>query len=305
MSRYARLLRSSAFALTAAISAPLAPLAVAAQAPAFDSPMVSPDWLSQHLNDPGLVVVHVASNRREYATGHIPGARMLWFGALAPSNPDLTSELPTVAQIDSLIESLGISDNSRVVVYSPQLGPSVARAYMTFDYVGFGGNVAVLDGGFNTWKERGLAVSTEPATGKRGKFTPRVNASVVVTGDFVNANLDKPGVKILDARAATFYNGEGGGQPRPGHIPSAGSLPFMSVVDEKGMLKSREAIAQLLTDAGVKPGDRVVTYCHIGQQGSLLYLASRYAGHQTSLYDGSFEDWSGRPELPLVGPVKK
>jgi len=279
---------------------------VSAQSAAFDSPIVSPEWLSQHLNDPGLVILHVAGNRREYSTGHIPGARMLWFGALAPSNPDLSSELPPVAQIDSVIESLGISDDSKVVVYGAQLGPTVGRAFMTFDYLGFGNRVAVLDGGFNGWKERGLAVSTEPAAAaKRGKFTPRVNSSVVVNGDFVNANLDKAGVKILDARAPNFYNGEGGGQPRPGHIPSAGNVPFTSVVDEKGMLKSREAIAQLLTDAGVKPGDRVVTYCHIGQQASLLYLASRYAGHQASLYDGSFEDWSGRSELPLVGPVKK
>ena len=290
-------------ALTAALSAPLA---ASAQSAAFDSPIVSPEWLSQHLNDPGLVILHVAGNRREYSTGHIPGARMLWFGALAPSNPDLSSELPPIAQIDSVIESLGISDDSKVVVYGAQLGPTVGRAFMTFDYLGFGNRVAVLDGGFNGWKERGLAVSSEPAAAaKRGKFTPRVNSSVVVNGDFVNANLDKAGVKILDARAPNFYNGEGGGQPRPGHIPSAGNVPFTSVVDEKGMLKSREAIAQLLTDAGVKPGDRVVTYCHIGQQASLLYLASRYAGHQASLYDGSFEDWSGRSELPLVGPVKK
>ena len=295
--------RAMFVALAAALSGPLA---VPAQSAAFDSPIVSPEWLSQHLNDPGLVIVHVASNRREYSTGHIPGARMLWFGALAPSNPDLTSELPPVGQIDSIIESLGISDDSKVVVYSGQFGPTVGRAYMTFDYLGFGNRVAVLDGGFNAWKERGLAVSTEAAAAaKRGKFTPRVNSSVVVNGDFVNANLDKAGVKILDARAPNFYNGEGGGQPRPGHIPSAGNVPFTSVVDEKGMLKSREAIAQLLTEAGVKPGDRVVTYCHIGQQASLLYLASRYAGHQTSLYDGSFEDWSGRSELPLVGPVKK
>jgi thiosulfate/3-mercaptopyruvate sulfurtransferase len=295
--------RTMFVALTAALAAPLA---ASAQSPAFDSPIVSPEWLSQHLNDAGLVVVHVAGNRREYSTGHIPGARMLWFGALAPSNPDLTSEIPSVAQIDSVIESLGISDDSKVVVYGAQLGPTVGRAYMTFDYLGFGNRVAVLDGGFNGWKERGLAVSTETAAAaKRGKFTPHVNSSVVVNGDFVNANLDKAGVKILDARTPNFYNGEGGGQPRPGHIPSAGNVPFTSVVDEKGMLKSREAIEQLLTDAGVKPGDRVVTYCHIGQQGSLLYLASRYAGHQTSLYDGSFEDWSGRPELPLVGPVKK
>jgi thiosulfate/3-mercaptopyruvate sulfurtransferase len=292
----------SALILAAVASTPVMAMA---QSPAFDTPVVSAEWLSQHLNDPGLVIVHVASNRRDYATGHVPGARMLWFGALAPSNPDLTSELPPLAQLDSLVESLGISDNSRIVVYSAQLGPSSGRAYVTFDHLGIGDRVALLDGGFNAWKERGLPVSTEVPVVKRGKFTPRVNASAVVTGDFVNANLDKPGIKILDARTPNFYNGEGGGQPRPGHIPSAGNVPFTSVVDEKGMLKSREAIAQLLADAGVKPGDRVVTYCHIGQQGSLLYFASRYAGFQTSLYDGSFEDWSGRSELPLVAPVKK
>jgi thiosulfate/3-mercaptopyruvate sulfurtransferase len=301
MNRRTRLLRSSAFALTVAAPA----IAPAQKAPAFDSPVVSAEWLSQHLNDPGLVVVHVAGNRREYTTGHIPGARMWWGGALMPSNPDLTSELPTVPQLDSIIESLGISDDSKVVVYTTSIGPGTGRAYMTFEYVGFGDRVAVLDGGFNAWKERGQPVSTDVPSVKRGKFTPKVNASVVVTGDFVHANLDKAGVKILDARGASFYNGEGGGQPRPGHIPSAGSMPFTTVVDEKGMLKSREAITQLLADAGVKPGDRVIPYCHIGQQASLLYFAARYAGYQASLYDGSFEDWSGRPELPLVGPVKK
>ena len=298
---------------TRSLRAPAAALALAcvpalsfAQTPAFDSPIVSAEWLQQHLNDPDLVVVHIAGNRREYNTGHIPGSRMWWSGALMPSNPDLTSELPPVATLDSIVESLGISDNSKVVLYTPQLGPTAGRGFMTFEYLGFGHRVAVLDGGFNGWKERGFAVSTDatPAP-KKGKFTPKVHASTVVTGDFVNANLDKAGVKILDARTANFYNGEGGGQPRPGHIPSAGNVPFTTVVDEKGMLKSREAIVQLLADAGVKPGDRVVTYCHIGQQGSLLYLASRYAGYETSLYDGSFEDWSGRPELPLVGPVKK
>ncbi|HUQ80748.1 MAG TPA: sulfurtransferase [Gemmatimonadaceae bacterium] len=302
MKHHARFLRASALAVVAAVSAPVA---ASAQSPGFDSPIVSPDWLSQHLNDPGLVIVHVANNRREYNTGHVPGARMVWGNAIAPSNPDLSTELPPLAQLDSIIESLGISNNSKVVLYGTQLGTGPARAFMTLEYVGMEGRVALLDGGFTAWKEKGLAVSTDPVTAKRAKFTPKVNANVVVTGDFVNANLDKAGIKILDARTPNFYNGDPAGQPRPGHIPSAGNVPFTTVVDEKGMLKSREAITQLLTDAGVKPGDRVVTYCHIGQQGSLLYFASRYAGYQTSLYDGSFDDWSNRPEFPVVGPTKK
>jgi thiosulfate/3-mercaptopyruvate sulfurtransferase len=302
MNRSARLLRASALVVSVAA---VAPVTIVAQTPAFDSPIVSAEWLSQHLNDPGLVVVHVANNRRDYANGHIAGAPMLWFGAIATSNPDFSSELPTVKELDAIIESLGISDNSKVVLYAGQFGPALARAYMTFDYIGFGNRVAVLDGGLPAWKEKGLAVTTDVPTVKRGKFTPKVNSSVVVTGDFVNANLDKAGIKILDARTANFYDGAPAGQPRSGHIPSAGNVPFTSLIDEKGMLKSREAISQLLTDAGVKPGDRVVTYCHIGQQGSLLYLASRYAGYQTSLYDGSFEEWGARTEFPVVGPVKK
>jgi thiosulfate/3-mercaptopyruvate sulfurtransferase len=298
MTRHLRIPRWSAIALTTALAAPVSAFA---QSPAFDSPVVSPEWLSQHLNDPDLVVLNIANNRREYTSGHVPGARMLWFGALAPGNPDLATELPPLAQLDSIIESLGISNNSRIVVYSAQVSPAAGRAYMTLDYLGLGDRTAMLDGGFAGWKERNLPVSTETPTVKRGKFTPRPNASAVVTADFVNASIDKPGVKILDARTSNFYSGEAAGMGgRAGHIPSAGSVPFTSLVDEKGMLKSRAAIAGMLAGAGVKPGDRVVTYCHIGQQGSLLYFASRYAGYQTSLYDGSMEDWGARAELPLV-----
>jgi thiosulfate/3-mercaptopyruvate sulfurtransferase len=298
MTRHLRIPRWSAIALTTALAAPVSAFA---QSPAFDSPVVSPEWLSQHLNDPDLVVLNIANNRREYTSGHVPGARMLWFGALAPGNPDLATELPPLAQLDSIIESLGISNNSRIVVYSAQVSPAAGRAYMTLDYLGLGDRTAMLDGGFAGWKERNLPVSTETPTVKRGKFTPRPNASAVVTADFVNASIDKPGVKILDARTSNFYSGEAAGMGgRAGHIPSAGSVPFTSLVDEKGMLKSRAAIAGMLAGAGVKPGDRVVTYCHIGQQGSLLYFASRYAGYQTSLYDGSMEDWGARTELPLV-----
>lgn len=303
MNLHTRLIRASAVGV---ILAAAAPLAVSAQTPAFDSPIVSPEWLSQHLNDPGLVVVHVAGNRREFLSGHLPGARMLWANYIAPSNPDLASELPSVADLDTLIESLGILNDSKVVLYAAQMSPMAARAYMTFDYIGLGGRVAVLDGGFNVWKEKGLPISTDPApTVKRGKFTPKVSSNVVVSGDFVNANIDKTGIKILDARTQNFYDGAPAGQARAGHIPSAGNVPFTTLVDDKGMLKSREAITQLLTDAGVKPNDRVITYCHIGQQGSLLYLASRYAGHQTSLYDGSMDEWSSRSEFQIVGPVKK
>ena len=101
----------AACALTTAISAPSL-----AQGATLESPVVSTQWLADHLNDPNLVVIHLAGMRRDYTNGHIPGARFLWFNDVAPSNPDLNTELPTVAKLDSLFESLGVSDNSRVVI---------------------------------------------------------------------------------------------------------------------------------------------------------------------------------------------
>ena len=101
--------------LAAALVAGLPALA-SAQGAKFDAPLVSTQWLSEHLNDPSVVVVHLSNARRDYTSGHIPGARFLWVNDIAPSTPDLNTELPKLATLDSLLESLGVSDNTRVVV---------------------------------------------------------------------------------------------------------------------------------------------------------------------------------------------
>jgi thiosulfate/3-mercaptopyruvate sulfurtransferase len=299
-------LRRVARAVSALAAAALVlPTVGHAQAAGFDSPIVSTQWLADHLNDPNVVVLHLAGIRRDYTTGHIPGARFLWFNDVAPSNPDLNTELPSVAQLKSLFESLGVSDNSRIVIYGQIVSPLVARVYMTLDYLGAGDHAAVLDGGLTAWKADGRTVSTEVPKVAPGKFTPHVRAEAVVNADFVKANVDKPGIKILDARTPNFYTGEGGGGPRPGHVQSAQNIPFTTLTDSTGKMKDRATVTGLFTAAGVQPTDRVVTYCHVGQQASLLFLAARYVGLKPSLYDGSFEDWSSRDDTPIVGPVKK
>ena len=165
--------------------------------------------------------------------------------------------------------------------------------------------------GFNAWKAEGRAVSTEVPKFARGKFTPRVRADAVVDADVVKANIDKAGVRILDARTPDFYGATttgpmAGNYARPGHIESALNIPFTTLTDSAGKLKDRATISAMFTAAGVQPTDKVITYCHVGQQASLLFLAARYAGINASLYDGSFEDWSPRAtDYPVVGPVKK
>jgi thiosulfate/3-mercaptopyruvate sulfurtransferase len=287
------------------------PAAASAQSATFDAPIVSTQWLSEHLSDPSVVVLHLANVRRDYTAGHIPGARFLWINDIAPSTPDLSTELPPVAKLDALLESLGVSDNSRIVVYAPTVSTMAARVYMTLDYLGVADRAAVLDGGLNAWKAEGRPISTEVPNVRPGKFTPHVRADAVVDANFVKANINKSGIRILDARDPGFYAATNtgpmsGGYARPGHIESALNIPFTTLTDSTGHLKDRATIAGLFTAAGVQPNERVVTYCHVGQQGSLLFLAARYAGYRSSLYDGSYEDWSPRgADYPVVGPARK
>jgi thiosulfate/3-mercaptopyruvate sulfurtransferase len=117
--------------------------------------------------------------------------------------------------------------------------------------------------------------------------------------DEVKANVKHPEVEIIDARATEFYTGQSQpGDQRRGHIPGAGNLPFTSIIDDKGKLKSPEALAELFRAAGMKPGDRIIAYCHIGQQATAVYFAGRYLGYNVKLYDGSWEEWSAHKELP-------
>lgn len=265
--------------------------------------LVSVSWLAENRRDPSLVLLHVASIRRDYSNGHIPGARFLWTNAMASSNPDLTYEVPDIEQLDTTLKALGVNNDSRIILYGAGGNVTiVTRMFFTLDYLGLGGRTAILDGGLDAWKAAGHQVSKEPTVFQRGNVTLQPNTGLVATWDVVRSAVDKPGFSIIDARGAQFYQGNGGGMPRAGHIPSAKNIPFSTVVDSTNKMKSVAELQKMFADAGVKQGDNVVTYCHIGQQATLLYFTSKYLGYNVRLYDGSFEDWSGREEGPVVNP---
>lgn len=112
----------------------------------------------------------------------------------------------------------------------------------------------------------------------------------------MDANLGKPGHVVVDARNVEFYTGaKAGGRPeRNGHIPGAVSIPFDSLLTDAPRFKPERELRAAFAAAGVKDGDRVVAYCHIGQQATVVYFAARVLGYPVVLYDGSFEDWSAR-----------
>jgi thiosulfate/3-mercaptopyruvate sulfurtransferase len=274
------------------------------QGPVRQSMLVSVGWLQQHLNDPGMVILHTGTNRREYKDGHIPGARFLWTQALVFSDPDKTLELPSKAQADSVLRKLGLPEKGSIVLcFDGSNVTPTTRVFFTLDYLGLGDRVSLLDGGLDAWKAAGHPVITETPTLADGIFVPLINANLVAKCDWLNDNLNNPQISIVDARAAQYYSGVGGGMPRPGHIPNAVNIPFSSLVDSTNRLKDPASLRRIFQQAGVKQGSRVVSYCHIGQQATIVYFVAKYLGYEAQVYDGSFEEWSGRKDLPIVNPA--
>ena len=267
--------------------------------------LVTPAWLAEHLNDPDLVVLNVSQNIRFYRQGHIPGARFLWITSLAAANPELSFELVPLAQLDTLMEGLGVTNTSRIVLcgVNGNVSPT-ARAYITLEYLGMGDRTSILDGGFEAWKTTGHPVSKETPSVKRTSFTPHLKRDAIVDVEYVKAHLNTNGVTILDARAPEFYNGVGGGFPRPGRIPGAVNVYFTTLFDSTNRYLPLDSLSAKYAAAGVKPDDEIITYCHVGQTASSDYVAAKLLGHTVHLYDGSFEDWSGREELPVQLPAK-
>ncbi len=267
-----------------------------------DSMIVSTDWLGKHLNDDSLVLLQVG-DKKEYDAAHIPGAQYIQTSDIStPRGTGLILELPPVEQLKTTFEKLGVTDHSRIIVYfSKDWVTPTSRVYFTLDYLGLGDQTSILDGGLPAWIAEKRTVTTEMKTAKPGSFTPHPNTKLVVDASWISANVNKLGVAILDARASKFYTGEDAGQmPRAGHIPSAKSIPFSTLVeDSNNKFKSADSLRALFNAAGVKPKDSIATYCHIGQQASLLYFVARYLGYDAHLYDGSFQDWSNRSDLPV------
>ena len=276
------------------------------QAPAAP-PLVTTAWLADHLHDKGLVVFQIGdrATRAVYDSVHIPGAQFL-----APlsefSTPRvegaLMLELPGVETLDSVLESKGVSDDSRIVLYSARkYFTPTSRAFFTLEYMGLGGRVSILDGGLEAWQAEGRPVSAEAPVVTAGHFTPHPRAELVADAGFVKAHLEDPAVRIVDARDTSFYNGRDTHQGRNGHIKGAASVPFQTIVDSAGKFESPATLMARFAAAGIKDGQTVVTYCHIGQQASLVWFAARLLGFDAKLYDGSFQDWARRAELPVDG----
>lgn len=276
-------------------------------APPAIAPLVTTEWLQAELARPDLVILQLSA-KAEFARGHIPGAVGADFMAelVAPAvEGGLRTELPDQAALELVLRSKGVTETSRIVVVFEQQTTftRAGRTFFTLEWAGLAGRVAVLDGGLPKWVREGRPTATgagrTPAT-SRLVLRPEIQRRA--TRDDVRAAVGRAGIRIVDARDSVFYQDlRDNGMPRGGHIASAVNLPHSSVLNADGTMRPREELAQLVADAGIGANDQLVSYCHIGMQASWMYFALRVLGRDVRMFDGSFDEWSRDPSLPIEG----
>lgn len=294
--------RRSCFSILAVLlAASVAGPAVRAQA-AHPEMVVSTEWLAQHLNDPKVVILHVSDKRAEYDAGHIPGARFLDTSAFIDHDNPLNTELPPPEQLQDAFEKLGISDDSRIVIYTSMWYPLAGRAYFTLDYMGLGGNASLLDGSIQRWRAENRAIAKSSSSSSdtpvvaRGSLTlhahPEVRALLEAAKQ---ASEPASATRLVDSRPQKRYT--------DGHIAGAAHIFWEETVangSKDPTLLSPEKLRAIFAAQGLKPDQPLITYCEVGLQASHMYFIARYLGYNAAMFDGSIHQWSHMEMLPLV-----
>lgn len=278
--------------LLAALPCPAQPAAPAPRS----GMVVSTSWLAAHAKDADLVLLHVADTFADYRRGHIPGARFLATAKFIDNGGKLGSELPSMEALAKAFGDLGVTEKSRVVVYTTAWPPTAARAWFTLDALGLGDRAALLDGGVETWMAEDRPVTNALPAFTPAALTPRPRPEARATLDEVRKALETPSAaacRMVDSRPASRF--------QAGHLTGAANLYWKDTLesDERPVLLPVEKLRALLAARGILPDRKAITYCEVGLQASHGYFLLKYLGYDAAMYDGSWQEWSAA-KLPVV-----
>jgi thiosulfate/3-mercaptopyruvate sulfurtransferase len=266
--------------------------------------LVETSWLDERLDAPDIIILdgsmHLPTANRdafaEYKASHIPAAMFFDINDIADEKSSLPHMLPSAAKFASRMRKMGIGDGMRIVVYDSEGLYSAARVWWMFRAMGHQ-DVAVMNGGLKKWKAEGRPVTDEVTQLRTPRhFTARLHAELVRDRDDVMALLaSKTTTQIVDARAAARFKGE---VPEPraglrsGHIPGSKNVPFATLLNADGTLKSESELAEIFKAAGVDPMKPVVASCGSGVTAGVIALALAKLGQtNAAVYDGSWTEW--------------
>jgi thiosulfate/3-mercaptopyruvate sulfurtransferase len=277
-------------------------------------PLISVQWLKEHLSDPMLRPVDVrwslterGQGRAEYTAAHIPGAAFMDIdGDLAAPRGQGPGRhpLPRRESFAAVAGRAGIGPDTHVVAYDASGGAYAARLWWLLRYFGHD-RVSLLDGGWPAWLAAGYPTQQAAPSIAPTTFIAVPHMEMVADAAALDALRHDPRALVLDARATERY--EGRVEPidsQAGHIPGARSAPYAGNLRDDGLMKSAEDLRERYLALGADSAERIACYCGSGVTAAHTIFALHLAGRTDALlYEGSWSDWSSDPTRPVAtGP---
>jgi thiosulfate/3-mercaptopyruvate sulfurtransferase len=282
--------------------------------------LVEPAWLRERLDDPAIRIVDMRGvvrtetapdgtqqavyegARAAYDEGHIPGAVYLdWTRDIVDENDPVPVQVAPPQKLARVLGENGVGDEHLVIAYDHHPASQFAtRLWWVLRHAGHP-EVRVLNGGYPRWLREGGPVTAEPPPHPPARFTPRLQPQLRATLDEVLAHLGQPGVTLVDARDEGQYTGRIRRAKRAGRIPGARHVAREALVDAvTGTFLPPAELRRRVEGAGIDPRWRVVAYCNGGVAAtSLLFALSMLGYPDLANYDGSWNEWGNREDVPV------
>lgn len=273
--------------------------------------LVDTQWLSKHLDDPDLLVLDCSvttelvggsyrniSGRADYEKGHIPSAGFADLTTeLCDNDSPIEFAMPSPDRFCSVMGELGVSDNSRVVLYDAFLSAWAARVWWMLRWAGFD-QAAILNGGLQKWKTEGRPLSTQPAKQTTKHFNLNLRPELIADQKEVLATINHDAVNLIDTMPEEFYRGEQCMYARPGHIPGATNTSALKLIDKSGCYLPQEKLATLING---NHNTRTITYCGGGiAASSNAFIMTRLGFTNVAVYTASLQEWAANPSNPMA-----
>ena len=233
------------------------------------------DSLRSEIRDKSVRVIDV---RREddYKKDHISTAVNLPLANL------LSDDSPE--RVVKLINSMGIDDETRVVVYDDTFGALASRVAWTLEYLGHS-DVSLLETTYGNWKSLGLESDSQTPEIQNKEHSMKLQPDILATSDYLETAKQRDDVVLIDNRERLNFLEQ--------HIPGAISLPYRTLASNDKILRPKEDMKRLLDNRGVTGDAEIITYCgSVGTLSGLAYYALKTAGlPNAKLYVRSFKEW--------------
>jgi len=273
-----------------------------AQASQYRNPqlLIETSELAGILSKPELRLLD-ARTPEEYRLGHLPGAVNLPEPATDSLEANRRGLPMPVDRAQELFRAAGINAASRVVIYDDEGNRFAARLFYVLEFFGHS-HPQVLNGGFKKWQSEGRPITDNRPRVPPGDFTPTPHPAIITTSQWVQSHLRDAAVRLVDARSPAEFSGEKILGPRGGHIPGAVNIEWTRMISSGDIATILDAstLEKIFADAKVSRRQEVVAYCLLGTRAAEVYFVLRLLGYKrVRLYDGSWQDWSTLPELPV------